>query len=576
MVKSRVKWLKTITFVFFALILARLFYWQILSSQKLQALGLLQYEAERRIEPLRGEILSADGFALASNKKRYTLFAYKPSLTEGYETISQKLAPILASTFETASAGAQLTDSLTLARNHVFESLNQSSQWVPLKRNLDDETKSRLESINLQGLGFDESYTRYYSESSLSAHLYGFVGSDQAGFPQGYFGLEGYYHRELTGKPGFISGESDVFGRPILYGGYQEIQKKDGRSLKTHLDRGLQLLIENELKEGLNRYTASSGEVVVMEPQTGAILALAAFPNYAPGDFYRYSPSTYRIPAVADTYEPGSTFKAIIMAAGINEGLITPDTTCDATCNGPVSIGKYAIRTWNNQYYPNQTMREVLERSDNTGMVFVANQFSKDKFVQYLKDFGIGAATNIDLESETVVPLKDRWGDIDLATDAFGQGIDVNYIQMLAAIGAIANGGVRLEPHVVETIFDQDGQSIELPPKEVKSVITSQTAQVMTDLLETAAKHGEAQWAIPKGYRFAGKTGTAQVPIAGHYDANKTIASFVGFAPANRPRFVMLVKLAEPQSSPWASETAAPLWVKIAKEMYLYFNLEPD
>ena len=312
-----------------------------------------------------------------------------------------------------------------------------------------------------------------------------------------------------------------------------------------------------------------------MDPATGQILALTSLPSYLPEDYKKYPPENYRIPAIADTYEPGSTFKTVVMASALDAGVIKPDDVCADPCQGPVQIGKYQIKTWDNHYFPGQTMTEILERSDNVGMVYVGSLIGKSAFAKYLHDFGIGQPTHIDLEAETVPKLKSSWGDIDLATASFGQGLAVTSIEMVSAVGAIANGGTLMEPHIVTAVRSSD-QTIPIPPKRVRQVIKPQTAREMTAMMVKSAQHGEANWTIPEGYQIAGKTGTAQVPIAGHYDTENTIASFIGFAPADKPRFVMLVKLKAPQSSPWASETAAPLWFKIMTDILHYANIPPQ
>jgi cell division protein FtsI/penicillin-binding protein 2 len=314
---------------------------------------------------------------------------------------------------------------------------------------------------------------------------------------------------------------------------------------------------------------------MIMDPHTGGILASASFPNYDPSDLGSFETSTYKNPTIANTYEPGSTFKVLVMAAGIEAGVITPDKVCGSACAGPTTIGQYQIRTWNHEYSTDQTMTEVLANSDNTGMVFVAQELGKESFVEYIKAFGFGQPTGIDLQEETGSILREKWGDIDVATTSFGQGIAVTGIQMLRAVAAIANGGKLLEPHVVSTV--QEGTTmIPIQPKLVKQVISPETAKQVTEMMIEAAHHGEAQWTVLKDYDIAGKTGTAQIPIDGHYDEEKTIASFVGFAPAYDPKFVMLVKLREPESSPWAAETAAPLWYQIAKDLLLYYNIPPN
>jgi cell division protein FtsI/penicillin-binding protein 2 len=314
-----------------------------------------------------------------------------------------------------------------------------------------------------------------------------------------------------------------------------------------------------------------SGEVVIMRPSDGAILSMASFPSYDPARHRLYQPETYRLSSIADAYEPGSTFKALVMAAAVNEGVVDPETPCDATCDGPVTIGKYTIKTWNNEYNPRLSMTEVLRRSDNTGMIFAAQRLGKDKFEQYLEAFGFGQATGIDLEGETIPQLRDKWGDIDLATGSFGQGLAVTSIQMVQAIGAIANEGIMMQPQVVDAVVSEQGE-IDIAPKIASKPISKEAAKKLALMLRSAAEEGEAKFAVPKGFKLAGKTGTAQIPIAGHYDAEKTMASFIGFAPYDDPQFVMLVKLREPQASPWASETAAPLWFGLVKDVFNHLN----
>jgi cell division protein FtsI/penicillin-binding protein 2 len=313
-----------------------------------------------------------------------------------------------------------------------------------------------------------------------------------------------------------------------------------------------------------------------MDPNTGGILAAAAFPSYDQRKFTDYDKDLYAQPLVSETYEPGSTFKALVMAAGLNEKVITPSTAF--TEDGPLKIGDYLIRTWNNEYHGQQTMTEVLEHSSNPGMVFVGRQLGRDRLYNYIQKFGFGDKTGVDLEGEEASylrPLND-WGEIDLATASFGQGIAVTPIQMIRAIASLANGGKLMEPHLVKRMINPNGKTLEIAPKVIRDVISPATAKIITEMMITAVDQGDAKWAKPKGYRIAGKTGTAQIPVQGHYDEKKTIASFVGFAPADDPRFVMLVTLREPSSSQWGSETAAPLFFTIAKELYSYYGISPS
>ncbi len=407
----------------------------------------------------------------------------------------------------------------------------------------------------------------------MAAQLLGFVGSDKFGNDTGYFGLEGYYDKQIRGKPGRIGSEKDPFGFPILVGKYREVKPQKGASLYTTIDRVVQFIVEQKLSQAVERYGAKEGSVIVVGPKTGHILAMATYPNYSPAFFSEFDPKLYRNPVVADTYEPGSTFKLVTMSAALDLSVVGPETHCDV-CSGPRQIGDYQISTWNNKYFPNSTMTEVIQHSDNVGMTFAADKLGLDRFYSYISKFGFGQKTGIDLQEETPAPIrkKDNWYKIDLATASFGQGIAITPIQMLQAVGTIASGGKLISPKVVAKIVD-NGQEELVRPDFEKQIISPKTAAQITEMMVNAVDRGEAQAFKPQGYRIAGKTGTAQIPLAGHYDPNKTIASFVGFAPADDPKFAMIVRFTEPTSSPFGSETAAPTFFAIAKSLFNYYGI---
>jgi len=266
------------------------------------------------------------------------------------------------------------------------------------------------------------------------------------------------------------------------------------------------------------------------------------------------------------------------MAAGINENVIQPETIC-TICDGQVEISGYKISTWDNKYHPNSTMTEVIQNSDNTGMVFLSQKLGFEKFHQYLKNFGFGDLTGVDIQDETygVIRPKKDWGEIDLATASFGQGIAVTSIQMVKAVSAIANGGKLPTPHFVSEIIDGDNPlKVSPDSNSFKTIITKETADKVTEMMAKAVVAGEAHYKIPDGYSLAGKTGTAQIPVAGHYDPSKTIASFVGFGPLPNPKFVMLVRFTEPKSSPYGSETAAPTFFRISSEIFRLWSIPPN
>ncbi|MEK7065603.1 MAG: penicillin-binding protein 2, partial [Patescibacteria group bacterium] len=298
----------------------------------------------------------------------------------------------------------------------------QNRAWVPLGHKVDNTKTNALKALGLKGIGFEKEPKRYYPEASAAAHLLGFVGSDEFGRDKGYFGLEGYYDRELGGKDGKLQLEKDVRGAPILINQPLRIEPENGRTLELWLDRTVQRIVEQRLSEGITKYGAKEGSVIVMDPKTGGILAMASFPSYDPAKFTQFDRDLYKNPTVAASFEPGSTFKALVMAASLNEKKLTPTTTIDE--NGPVTIGEYTIRTWNSQYHGQITMSQVLQYSSNTGMVYVGRQLGKEAFLGYMKAFGFGTPTNIDLQDEFSPEIRstEAWSEIDLATASFGQG----------------------------------------------------------------------------------------------------------------------------------------------------------
>lgn len=543
---------------FFLLIIARLFYWQVVKAEELSALGQSQYGRSVRLTPTRGEIKTSDNFPIATNKLSYLAFANPKEISE-LEKTTTLLAPVL--NLEQASISALLSQNLF---------------WVPLKRNIESETKEKIEKLKIHGVGFEQSSLRYYPEASMAATLIGFVGKNENGEDKGYFGLEGYYDRQLRGKAGTAIQIYDASGYPILAKLNKNSGKIDGRSLVLNIDRAIQFLVEKKLKKGVDKYQAVNGMAAIIEPSTGKIIALANYPSFNPQNYQDFDDNTYKNPLISNVYEPGSTFKSLVMAAAIDAKVVKPETQCPI-CSGPVEIGGYKINTWNNEYFKNINMIETIQHSDNTGMVYVSQRMGLDRMLSYFEKFGIGGLTGIDLQGEVEPGLKpkDQWYPIDVATASFGQGISVTPIELLTAFASIANDGKRMEPHMVSKIETPDGQTITIQPKVVSQTISSQTAKVMTEILVNAVDKGEAKFAKTPGYRIAGKTGTAQIPIAGHYDANKTIASFIGFAPADNPKFAMLVIVDRPTTSIYGAETAAPIFFDIAKDLFTYYRILP-
>lgn len=542
----------------FFLVTARLFYWQVVKAEELTILAQSQYGRSVRLLPQRGEIRTSDNFPIATNKLSYLVYA-NPKQIKDRTYIADKLSPMLG--VETATISA-------LLEKNLF--------WVAIKSQVEHETKSKIEAMNLPGVGFEQQSMRFYSEASIAAHLIGFMGKNELGEGKGYFGLEGYYDRQLSGKVGVAKQIQDALGRPILAKVNQSAGEVDGRSLILHVDRVIQYIAENKLRKGVEKYGAAGGMVLVMDPKTGGIIAMAAVPSFDPRTYQEYEQKFYINPLISHAYEPGSTFKALVMAAALDKGVVKPDTRCDI-CSGPVEIGGYSIKTWNNKYIDGITMLETIQHSDNTGMVYISKKLGLDTMLAYFEKFGIGQTTGIDLQGEMAPTMrpKENWYPIDVATASFGQGITVTPIELLTGFSALANEGIRMEPHVVDKIETPEGEIISISPKELNRPVSSKTALIMKEILVNAVEKGESKFAKPKGYRIAGKTGTAQIPIEGHYDPNKTIASFIGFAPADDPKFAMLVIVDRPTTSIYGSETAAPLFFDIAKDIFVHYTISP-
>lgn len=539
-------------------IIGKLYYWQIYSYKKLAAQADEQHFTSLKLSANRGSIFASDGTILVTNQPAFLVYA-EPNKILDQSDYSVSLSKLLE--IPQSSVSAKISD--------------KNNLWVQLKRKVDEETVSKIQELKLTGVGFEKEGKRYYPEASMSAHLLGFVAVDSRGDDKGFFGIEGFYDKELKGRNGLLRQEKDPFGAPILIGEAEKIDAENGRSLKLHLNKTVQLIVEDKLKKGIDKFGAKGGSIIVMDPQNGGILAMASLPSYSPAEYYKQDDSYYKNPAVANSYEPGSTFKAIIMAAALNESAISPKTEINE--DGPVNIAGYQIRTWDNQYHGKINMTQVLQLSSNVGMVNVSSKLGKSKIIEYIKKFGFGSLTNIDLEEEISPNLRSdyQWKEIDLATASFGQGIAVTPIQMVTAMSAIANGGKLMEPHLTAEIIEQSGKVIPIRPKTVRQVIKKSTAKLLTQMLVASVEGGEAHYSVPNGYKIAGKTGTAQIPVSGHYDQDKTIASFIGFAPADRAKFVMIVTLLEPTSSPWGSETAAPLFMDISKDLLSYYKVFP-
>jgi cell division protein FtsI (penicillin-binding protein 3) len=442
---------------------------------------------------------------------------------------------------------------------------------VWLKRRLPPALAHEVRALREPGLGFLADSLRLYPNRELAAHVIGFEGADG-----GLEGVERAWDTELGGRPGRAIIGRDALGREVVT--QQVIQSPvPGQGAMLTLDTTIQYLAERELDAAYRRTGSKAAMVVVMEPKTGDVLALAIRPTFNPNTFPEAPREALRNRAVTDPFEPGSTFKIMMAAAALEAGVVKPEDRIFGE-HGSITIAKTTIHDW--KKYGWLTFAEVLEQSSNVGSIKVGMALGKDAYYRYMTAFGFGALTGVGLsgESRGLLRAPARWSALSLPTMSIGQEISVTALQLVAAFGAVANGGVLMQPRLVRATFDADGREIRsVPPRAVRRVISEETARTLMRLMVQAVDRGTGHAAAITGYEVAGKTGTAQKldPATRRYSHAPGVLSFVGIAPADDPRFVMLTLLDEPRNEKWGSEAAAPIFAAIGREVLRYLEVPP-
>lgn len=441
---------------------------------------------------------------------------------------------------------------------------------------LNQRTKKELK---ISGIGFSQSPFRFYPEGNIGSNILGFVGyvGDKQ---EGRYGLEEFFEHELAGSPGSIKTERDAKGNPIIINDREYNKAADGSDLILTVNRSIQFMACQKLNEAVARHRADGGSVIILEPKSGAVIAMCSNPDYN-GNNYKETKDikTFINPAIFSQYEPGSIFKVITMAMALDQKKVTPQTTYDDT--GQVIISKYKIENSDHKANGRQTMTEVLEKSLNTGAIFAMRLIGPDNFAEYVKKFGFGEKTGIELEGESRGDIKNLLkkpvGELYAATASFGQGLAATPLQIAAAFLVLANNGLMMQPYIVKEIIKPDGSKITTQPKIVGRVISEKAAAILGGLMVNVVENGHGKKAGVKGYYVAGKTGTAQVPAKnGGYQAGAHIGSFAGFAPADNPKFVMLVRIDQPRDVAWAESSAAPLFGDLAEYMLNYWQVPKE
>jgi cell division protein FtsI/penicillin-binding protein 2 len=540
-----------------------------------------------KVQPSRGLIYDRDGRLLASNVPLYYLEVEVRQLNTGSKKqIAAVLSTALVIPYE--DLYAQLMRKWAEEgqfRIRLTREISGGKRWpITVDQLVADMLKGFLadpEAPDLSGLELFPAPNREYPAGHLAGHVLGFVNQEGKGF----FGVEGFYDDWLTGKSitverGYIPIEARLRPDPPA-----------GVNIVLTIDLDIQQMVESILEETIEDTKSESGQVIVLDPETGEVLAMASWPPLDPNHYEPWLLWEERLdeeaeedevepvinPAVAGQYEPGSTFKVLTMAAAIDAGVVTPDEEYIDT--GVIEVGGHSIRNWNGGAWGPQTMLGCIEHSLNVCLAYVASEkLGTSMFYEYLRAFGIGQLTGIDLEGEVPgqlrTPRHPDWTEPDLGTNSFGQGVSVTPIQLLTAITAVANEGVMVQPHIVRAIVGPDG--VYWPKTTVLGrPISAETAETVNQMLAETLD-GETNFAQVAGYKLAGKTGTAEIPSEHGYDSRWTVASFIGWGPVEDPQFMVLVRLDKPESSPWGSVVAAPVFREIVQRLVVMMEIPPD
>lgn len=574
--KARVSIFVIAVFLATSLIVYRLFNLTFVRHATLAKSAQSQYNNPSALLSGRGSIYFSDLSSgtrkiAATNKKSFYLYLDKNLGLN--DKITSSLAPILKQ--ETSVLESQLS-----------QIPQKDKVYFVIARNLTKEQSERIESLKIEGLKTALEINRFYPQSSMAAHLLGFVGFD-GDQRVGQYGVESFYDNILNGveKTQNLLGGKVYSGIMKLFGfktaeeetnAEKTLNEAMGSDIVLTLDQNIQSLVENKLDALLKKWGAPSGSIIVQEPNTGQILAMAASPSFDPNSYFDYRLEDFVNPNVQEVFEPGSSFKSITMAAAIDTGAVTPETTYYD--EGEVKIGSYSIKNFNEKANGTQTMRQVLQHSLNTGAIFAQGRTGDDNFLNYVVGFGFGQKTGVDLSGEISGNISNLYSGrkINFATASFGQGIAVTPIQLINAYSAIANGGKLMRPHVVKEIIHSDGSRQKIEPQVIGSPITQKTSNQLKSMLVDVVEKGFDKARI-SGYDIAGKTGTAQIPDGkgGYLGNDQFIHNFVGFAPAYAPRFTILIKMDKPKGIKFAADSLSPVFGEIARFLLRYFNIPP-
>lgn len=540
---------------------ARLFYLQILHHDYYVSVATAQHSFKDTIPAKRGQIFAYDTitgtpFLLASNQALNLIYINPKEVENKEDTI------------------AKLTEITGMKKEDVAAKFDDSAVYVIVMHKLTKEQSDKITAANMKGVYLQAENWRYYPENSLASTVLGFVNNEG----NGNYGIEQSFNDILKGIDGYLNEETDTYGVKIAFGTDGSTPAVNGDDVYLTIDRYIQGMAEKTLLDTIKKYSADSGTIIVLDKTNGKILALANAPMFDPNLYTEVRDySVFKNRAVTDLYEPGSVFKIVTMAAGVDSGKIKPDTTYTDT--GSVVLDGNAIKNSDLKAHGVCTMNYVLEMSLNTGTTFVEQLLGKSTFYDYIKKFGFGDSTGIELTSEATgkVYKPEELNEHGYATMSFGQSISSTALQMIQAFSTIANDGVMMRPYIVDKTVNEKGKETKTSSKEIRRVISEQAAADMKQMLIGVVEKGHGQQAKVKGYKIAGKTGTAQVikPDGTGYEIGKNIGTFGGFPVAEGANFVVLAKIDNPQGVPWAESTAAPVVGTMLDYLLKYYQIPP-
>lgn len=541
-------------------LMARLAFWSLIEHGRLAA-AAAQRTSISAPTPLRGLIFDAQGDPLALDVTMDVVYANPREIKEPQKT-AVLLAPLLN----------QSVKSLT-------DLLSSHTTYVPIASRVGHDIANKITNLALPGIAFYPVVRRDYPEQNVASHALGFVNSDN----QGNYGLEQYYQDLLAGNASLTNVLKGAAANDVRVSSGPNSPIQDGANLHLSIDRVVQQFAQTDLQKAVKTQRADGGTVIVTDPRTGYILAMAGSPSFNPNQYSaaaNKNVSVFLNPDTQWTYEPGSTFKIITMAAGLDTHVITPQSAFYDS--GRFVVGDRTIHNWNLQGYGVENMIQVLQHSANVGASWVASRLGQDRFYKYVRAFRFGLPTGVDLAGEygglLPLPGDKSWTPVSLYTSSFGQGIAVTPLQLIQAVSAVANGGVLMKPQMVKQV-GYEGHIIYHPPVSEGRVISARTARTLTNMLVQSAIGGEASRALISGYNIAAKTGTANIagPQGGYIQGlGSTVASTVAYAPAYHPRFVALVVLNRPRNTPWGSIAAAPVIHNLFQDLFMYYHVPPS